>query len=84
MIVNKKYYNNPEYRYNVAIGNFDGIHKGHKFLINKLIELKKTDLDKIALLTFHPHPVKVIYPTSINTIRRRYLIIIVHIGCRKA
>ena len=62
MIVIKKYHNNTEHRYNVAIGNFDGIHKGHKFLINKLLELKKTELDKIALLTFHPHPVKVIYP----------------------
>ncbi len=62
MLVKKTYHNNSSFRYSIAIGNFDGIHLGHKFLLQKLREFKKTRLDRIGILTFHPHPIKVLYP----------------------
>ena len=62
MIIQKTYLNNSKFRYSIAIGNFDGIHVGHRFLLKKLCDLKKKELDKVGVLTFHPHPVKVIYP----------------------
>ena len=40
----------------ITIGNFDGIHLGHKFIITKLIEESiKLNL-KSAVLSFSPHP----------------------------
>ena len=48
--------------YSVAIGNFDGIHLGHRFILTKLKDYKKTSKDKIAVVTFYPHPVKVLKP----------------------
>lgn len=40
----------------LTIGNFDGIHQGHQFVINRLIqESKKLNL-KSAVISFYPHP----------------------------
>ena len=44
------------FNYSIAIGNFDGIHKGHRYLLNELKSCKKTRLDKTAVLSFFPHP----------------------------
>ena len=64
MIIKKKHKNDTHYRFSIAIGNFDGIHLGHRFLLEKLKQCKKTEFDRLAVLTFHPHPVKVIYPNK--------------------
>lgn len=40
----------------VALGNFDGIHKGHQALINKAVELAKEKNLKSAVFTFTNHP----------------------------
>ena len=40
----------------VAVGNFDGIHNGHKALINNIIALSKIKGKKTAICTFNPHP----------------------------
>ena len=40
----------------LTIGNFDGVHKGHQFVINKLIEVSNGSKLKSALMTFTPHP----------------------------
>lgn len=37
----------------LAIGNFDGVHRGHQAIINECLKYKGTK----ALLTFSPHPV---------------------------
>lgn len=40
----------------VAIGNFDGVHKGHKKLLEKASEIAKTGGKRLAVMTFEPHP----------------------------
>ena len=48
--------------YSVAIGNFDGIHLGHRFILNQLKNYKQSRNEKIAVITFNPHPVKILKP----------------------
>jgi riboflavin kinase/FMN adenylyltransferase len=44
----------------VTIGTFDGVHAGHRQIINKLkTEAKSLDGESV-IITFHPHPRKVI------------------------
>jgi len=40
----------------LCIGNFDGIHIGHQFLIKKIINNSKENKMKSAIMTFKPHP----------------------------
>ncbi|MDG2059988.1 MAG: adenylyltransferase/cytidyltransferase family protein, partial [Flavobacteriales bacterium] len=60
----------------VTIGTFDGVHKGHKAIINRVNEIaKKEDLESV-LLTFYPHPRHVLFPDDqelrlINTIEEK-------------
>ena len=46
----------------VAIGNFDGLHHGHKAIVNQAKLLKRKYGGKFIILTFHPHPLKVLRP----------------------
>jgi len=46
----------------VTIGTFDGVHLGHQKILNRLAELKfKLNLTT-TVLTFHPHPRKILFP----------------------
>ena len=40
----------------VAIGNFDGVHRGHKAVIARAMELARQLGRPCAVLTFEPHP----------------------------
>ena len=40
----------------LTVGNFDGIHKGHREIIKNLIKQTKTFNLKSAILSFTPHP----------------------------
>ena len=40
----------------VAIGNFDGVHRGHQEVINKAHRLARELEAPLAVLTFEPHP----------------------------
>ncbi len=40
----------------VAIGNFDGVHRGHRAVIDRAIELAQEDRRPAIALTFEPHP----------------------------
>lgn len=46
----------------LTIGNFDGLHLGHKRLIHRVLEFSREHALTPALLTFDPHPTKVVAP----------------------
>lgn len=47
-----------------AIGNFDGVHLGHKYIINSACELAKAKKVPSSVYTFEPHPCKILAPES--------------------
>lgn len=46
----------------VTTGTFDGVHVGHRKIINRLNEIARTIDGESVLLTFHPHPRMVLFP----------------------
>lgn len=48
----------------VAIGVFDGLHMGHQTVVKRAIDAAKKRGGEAALLTFDPHPIRVITPTK--------------------
>ncbi len=48
----------------VTTGTFDGVHFGHKVIINRLSSLAKNIQGESVLITFHPHPRIVLYPDT--------------------
>jgi riboflavin kinase/FMN adenylyltransferase len=44
----------------VAIGNFDGVHIGHQALFNQVIEKAESINGTSVVITFEPHPIRVI------------------------
>ncbi len=46
----------------VTTGSFDGVHVGHKLIINRLNEIAREIDGESVLITFYPHPRKVLYP----------------------
>lgn len=46
----------------ITTGSFDGVHIGHKVIIDRLNQLAEQVNGQSVLLTFHPHPRKVLYP----------------------
>ncbi|MEK6556600.1 MAG: adenylyltransferase/cytidyltransferase family protein, partial [Bdellovibrionota bacterium] len=46
----------------ITIGNFDGLHLGHKKLIESAVKKAKEINGLAGVLTFSPHPAKVLRP----------------------
>ncbi|MCO6450953.1 MAG: bifunctional riboflavin kinase/FAD synthetase [Caldilineales bacterium] len=46
----------------LTIGNFDGIHRGHRALIADMCKAAAAESASCGLLTFHPHPSTVLRP----------------------
>lgn len=46
----------------ITIGTFDGVHQGHKTILNEVIKHAKEINGESVLLTFEPHPRKLIFP----------------------
>lgn len=46
----------------LTIGNFDGVHIGHQELMRRTAEIARANGWRAAVLTFQPHPAKVIAP----------------------
>lgn len=60
----------------VTIGTFDGVHIGHKYIIQHLNSIAKREGGESVLLTFHPHPRHVLYEDKndlklLNTIEEK-------------
>jgi riboflavin kinase / FMN adenylyltransferase len=48
----------------VTTGSFDGVHIGHKVILQRLKKLAIESGGETVLITFHPHPRKVLYPET--------------------
>jgi riboflavin kinase/FMN adenylyltransferase len=48
----------------VTTGSFDGVHLGHKTILNRLNMLAEKYNGESVLITFDPHPRKVLYPET--------------------
>jgi len=46
----------------ITTGSFDGVHIGHKIIIDRLNQLARNIHGESCLVTFYPHPRKVLYP----------------------
>ena len=46
----------------VTIGNFDGHHHGHRALLKQVVETARRQAGTALVLTFDPHPVKILAP----------------------
>lgn len=52
---------NPDFKTIVTIGTFDGVHFGHKYIIEHLNKIAEREGGQSVLLTFDPHPRHVLY-----------------------
>ena len=46
----------------LTIGNFDGVHQGHKVIINQLKQFAAQNDGAAIVFTFDPHPVRILRP----------------------
>ena len=64
----------------VTIGTFDGVHKGHQKLLERIKALAKQEDGESILITFHPHPRFVLQPGNkelklLNTLEEKIAIL---------
>ena len=48
----------------VTIGTFDGVHKGHQQIISRMKAVSRETDGETVILTFHPHPRKIVAGAS--------------------
>ncbi|MCX6276507.1 MAG: riboflavin biosynthesis protein RibF [Bacteroidetes bacterium] len=48
----------------VTTGSFDGVHVGHKVILQRLKNIASEIGGETVLITFHPHPRKILYPET--------------------
>ena len=66
MVIQKGFENPAQYQGGiVSIGNFDGVHKGHQQLMEVLVEQAKRHSVPAVVLTFEPHPLRLLRPDSL-------------------
>lgn len=46
----------------LTIGSFDGVHHGHKVILSEVVKAAKAIDGESILITFEPHPRKIIHP----------------------
>jgi riboflavin kinase / FMN adenylyltransferase len=46
----------------LTIGNFDGVHRGHQYLFQHLVDQARNAQRQAVVLTFDPHPKMVLHP----------------------
>src|SRR3954471_20646703 len=47
----------------LTIGNFDGVHEGHRRILRRVVETAREHGWRPSVLTFDPHPTKIVAPT---------------------
>src|SRR3981081_1076162 len=59
----------------ITIGNFDGVHIGHRRILERVVEIAREHGWTPAVLTFDPHPTKVVAPARapklLSTVEQR-------------
>ncbi len=59
----------------VAIGNFDGVHRGHQAMVARLVDLARKATRPAVVVTFDPHPLALLSatgaPPPLTTIEHR-------------
>lgn len=48
----------------VTVGTFDGVHRGHRHVLERLTTLAASTGWRSVLVTFHPHPLEVVRPAD--------------------
>ncbi|MBI5511758.1 MAG: bifunctional riboflavin kinase/FAD synthetase [Deltaproteobacteria bacterium] len=48
----------------IAVGVFDGVHRGHRALLSKALTLARDGGLEAMVYTFHPHPAQVLVPAK--------------------
>lgn len=46
----------------ITIGTFDGVHQGHRTILKKVVDRAKEVNGESVLITFEPHPRKLLFP----------------------
>ncbi len=46
----------------ITIGNFDGVHRGHQALFERVRQWAEKLNGQSVVITFHPHPLEVLFP----------------------
>ena len=71
----KRSFNNPV----VTLGNFDGVHLGHQAIFRKVKEEAQKNNVEAVVITFEPHPLKVLspqtYPPLLTPFRKKMMFI---------
>jgi riboflavin kinase / FMN adenylyltransferase len=48
----------------VSVGNFDGVHRAHSYVLKNIVGRAKEQEAKAVAVTFEPHPVRILRPDS--------------------
>lgn len=63
----------------VTLGNFDGVHLGHQTIFRKVKEEAQKNKGEAVVITFEPHPLKVLspeaYPSLLTPFRKKMMLI---------
>jgi riboflavin kinase / FMN adenylyltransferase len=46
----------------VSVGNFDGVHRAHRFVLGEIVERAKRANAQSVAVTFEPHPMRILRP----------------------
>ncbi len=46
----------------LTVGNYDGLHLGHRYIIQQMVERAKQLEARSVVLTFDPHPIRILRP----------------------
>ncbi|OIQ56186.1 bifunctional riboflavin kinase/FAD synthetase [Neomoorella thermoacetica] len=67
---------------NLALGNFDGVHRGHQHLIGSVVQKSRSGGGEGVVITFVPHPARVLEgsPPGLLTTTKRKIELIGQLG----